>query len=132
MKGFKVVDIPGMFYSYQICSTPVLNICTSRNCHFRLLLGRFSGQNSPKWAISEKIQTGVGVEDMEFPGVLNKERGKSRGLLKKKWNFQGCTRKKCVYNFHGSWFMKFPRGVTQCCRTSRVELLFSVEFLRVK
>ena len=86
----KVVDIPGMFYSYQICSTPVLNICASRNCHFRLLLGRLSGQNSPKWAISEKIQTGVGVEDMEFPGVL-------KGPIKKEVEFSGVYKKKmCI------------------------------------
>lgn len=45
------------------------------------------------WAISEKIQTGV--EDMEFPGVDFEERacGNWRGQLKKKCNFQGCSRK---------------------------------------
>ena len=54
-----------------------------------------------KWAIPEKIQTPaqeLGVEDVEFSGVLKKELvdGNSRGQLKKKWNFQvrqGCSRK---------------------------------------
>ena len=44
-----------------------------------------------QWAIPEKIQTGERwVEDKEFPG--GKERN-SKGQLKKKWNFQGCSRK---------------------------------------
>lgn len=33
-----------------------------------------------KWAILEKIQTGGGVDDMEFGGVLNKEHVEIQGV----------------------------------------------------
>ena len=48
-----------------------------------------------KWAIPEKIQTGRlrVVEDMECLGVLKKACRNSRGQLKKKWDFEGCSRK---------------------------------------
>ena len=50
MKSAKVVHIQGMFHWYRICSSRVLFkcFCIRRNCHFRLLLGIFFGQNSPK------------------------------------------------------------------------------------
>ena len=66
-------------------------------------------------------------------GIEEKPCGNSRGQLKEKWNFQGCSRK-IMWNFRGSWFsiMDFPRGVKQFWRISRVESLFSSEFISVK
>ena len=81
MKGVKVVDMMMMsLLISDLCSSSVINFCTRRNCHFRLLLGRFFGQNCSKWALSEKIQTGVGLEDIEFPGVLYKEHVEIQGV----------------------------------------------------
>ena len=53
------------------------------------------------WAIPEKKQTG-GVEDMmEFPGDIEARKcGNSKGKLKKKQKFQGCSSKqKLMWNF---------------------------------
>ena len=45
------------------------------------------------WTVPEKIETG-GVDDMEFLGVLKKKTcGNSSGQLKRKWKFQGCSKK---------------------------------------
>ena len=54
--------------------------------------------------------------------------------LKKKWNFQRGVQEKTMWNFHESWFLslEFARGVTQFCRISRNESLFSLKFLRVR
>ena len=43
------------------------------------------------WAILDKIQTGEGGEDMEFPGYQLAE---FPGLIKNKMEFPGVTRKK--------------------------------------
>ena len=74
-------------------------------------------------------QTGSGGEDIEFPGVLKKAYGKcgnSRDQLKKKWDFQGCSRKNHPWNIHGFQFLTlgFPGGVTQFFRISIGESLF--------
>ena len=47
---------------------------------------------------------GGGVLDIEFPGLLKKAYGKcgnSKDQLKKKWDFQGCSRKNHPWNIHG-------------------------------
>ena len=61
----KVVHIPGKLYWYWIFSSQVLNFHTSRNCHFRLLLGGFyssrktqiffSGKNPWQSTISKTV-----------------------------------------------------------------------------
>ena len=55
------------------------------------------------------------VEDMDFPKLLKKELVEIPGV---NW----------------SWFLilEVPRCVTQFCRISRGERMFSLEFLRVK
>ena len=65
--------------------------------------------------------------------------GNSMVQLKKKQNFQGCSRKNscAMWNFHdASWFflplIEFWRGVTQFCLISKGESLFSLEFSKVK
>ena len=50
------------------------------------------------------IWGGGGGEDIVFPGVLKKayrKYGNSRDQLKKKWDFQGCSRKNHPWNIHG-------------------------------
>ena len=53
-------------------------------------------------------------------GIQERTCGSSRGQSKKKWNFQGCWRKTSA---------EFPRCITQFCRISRGESLFSLEIL---
>ena len=67
-----------------------------------------------QWATPEKIQKG-GVEDMVFSGVLNKKHGNSRGQLKKKWKFQGCSRKT---NAEFPWVLVFDLGIAKWCHTN--------------
>lgn len=74
-----------------------------------------------------------GVEDMDCPGLLNREHVEIPEERNKNWNFQGCSQKThCEMSARSrSWFLdlKFPpRGVvTQFCRFSRGEILFSVK-----
>ena len=73
-----------------------------------------------------------GVEEMDFPGVLKKEHLEIlRGQLKKKWNFQGCSRKTHV---EFPWVLVFGLGISKGCHTilQNLENLFSPEFLRLK
>ena len=82
MKGVKVVHIPDKVYWFQICSFWNL-----------LLLERIFYQNSSKRAIKEKNPNrGVGWGHGISGGIEERTCGNSRGQLKKKWNFQGCTR----------------------------------------
>ena len=57
-----------------------------------------------------------GVEDLEFPGVLKRKKncGNSSGQLKKKWNFQGCSRKTHV---KFPWVLIFDLGISKECHT---------------
>ena len=87
-------------------------------------------------AIPEKNKTrGVGlVRDMEFPGVLKKFHGK---IPRFNWKRSGISRdvaEKFMWNFHGYWFLnlEFWKDVTQFCRISRGESLFSLKFPRLK
>ena len=74
-----------------------------------------------EWAIPENIQTGGrgggGVEGMEFPGVLKKKRGNSRGQFKKKWKFQWYSRKTNV-EFPWPWVLVFYFGIAKGCHTN--------------
>lgn len=58
---------------------------------------------------------------MKFPGVNSKQSGISRGAREKN---HGISR----------WLLalEFPGGVTQICKISRSEVLFSLEFPGVK
>ena len=69
---------------------------------------------------------------MEFPGVLKKKRGNSRGQ-KRSGNSSG-IQEKLMWNFRGSWFftLEFPRVVAQICRISRGKSFFSPEVLGLK
>ena len=59
--------------------------------------------------------------------------GNSRGHIKKKWNFQGCWRKTHVeFPRVLSFDVRISKGVTQFCRSSEGNSLFSLEFLKVK
>ena len=60
-------------------------------------------------------------------GIEERKCGNSRGQLRKKWSFHGCSSKNFKWNFHGSWFLtlEFPRIVTQFCWIFRGESLFS-------
>ena len=59
--------------------------------------------------------------------------GNSRDQLKKKWNFQACSRKTHVeFPWVLALYHRISKGVTQLCRISRGESLFSPQFLRVK
>ena len=81
---------------------------------------------------TKKFKQEVKVEDMEFPGVL-KEHAEIPGVNLKN-GISRADQEKIMWKFHRYWFLtlKFPRGVTQFCRISRGESLFSLEFPRVK
>ena len=82
---------------YVYCSSPYLYIVNTK-----FLMG---------FLLSLKIRKnkqegggGGGGEDIVFPGVLKKayrKCGNSRDQLKKKWDFQGCSRKNHPWNIHG-------------------------------
>ena len=72
----------------------------------------YGSSRRPHWAIPEKNQTGGWGHGISRV-IGERKCGNSRGQLKKKWNFQGCSRENS-WNFHGSCFLtlEFPRGVT--------------------
>ena len=100
---------------------------------------------------SRQLTSGVGCWGHRFSRDI-KERtcGNSRGQLKKKLKFQGCSWKTHVGKFHASlvfdlgismrlWFLTLefpPRSVTQFCRICRGESLLSkgkvIEFFSEK
>ena len=100
---------------------------------------------------SRQVTSGVGCWGYRFSRDI-KERtcGNSRGQLKKKLKFQGCSWKTHVGKFHASlvfdlgismrlWFLTLefpPRSVTQFCRICRGESLLSkgkvIEFFSEK
>ena len=52
---------------------------------------------------------------MEFPEVLKKKRGNSRGQLKKKWKLQWYSRKA---NVEFPWVLVFYFGISKGCHTN--------------
>ena len=61
---------------------------------------------------------------MEYPGILKKQHGISRG-----------DQEKVMCNFQGSWFqgcLKFQRGLTQLGGVASGEALLCLEFLGIK
>ena len=105
---------------YVYCSSPYLYIV-----NMKFLMGFLLSLKIRK----NKHKGGGGGLDIEFPGVLKKAYGKcgnSKDQLKKKWDFQGCSRKNHPWNIHGFYFLtlEFPGGVTQFFRISIGESLF--------
>ena len=80
---------------YVYCSSPYLYIVNTK-----FLMGFLLSLKIRK----NKQEGGGGGEDIVFPGVLKKayrKYGNSRDQLKKKWDFQGCSRKNHPWNIHG-------------------------------
>ena len=89
-----------------------------------------------QWSIPENIQIDEGWGGHGSSRIIKKiECGNSRSQLKKKWNFKGWSRK---YYVEFPWVLvlgfwpEIPMDVTQSCRISRGEVLFCLEFPRVK
>ena len=68
---------------------------------------------------------------MEFPGVLKKKHVEILWFNEKRSGISRIVQEKLMWNIHGFLFLtlEFASGVTQFCRSSRGESLFSSEFL---
>ena len=69
-----------------------------------------------QWAIPDKIQTGDGGWGHSFSkGTKERTCGNFKGHLRKKWNFQGCSRKSYM---QFTWVLVFDLGIsTKRCHT---------------
>ena len=92
-----------MFGGVYIC---VLQFSLFIYCKHEAFNGFFIEFENPEKQ-TQRVRWGAGgggVLDIEFPGLLKKAYGKcgnSKDQLKKKWDFQGCSRKNHPWNIHG-------------------------------
>ena len=104
-------------------------IVFSQVCHG--IIAVFRGDIHTHWAIPEKIQTsGRGWGYRISRSIEEKNCGNSRGQLKKKWNFQGYSRKTHEISMGlDFWSWNFQRkSVTQFRRISKGKAFFFRDF----